>query len=175
MPVHKRPCRFCGKPFVPDRRVGARQYACRTPACQAQRKKACQESWTEAHPDYFRGQYPKKRTWHDAHPGYLAEYRRTHPEAAERHREEERQRRQTYRSVDIQDESLIQRLLGQGVPGEAPRVDIQDEMPAQRMILLGLVERLRVTGRVDIQGQIDQVLLDCYKAGRRLQKRRAHA
>ncbi len=169
-------CRFCGEPFHPDPRVGARQYACSAPACRAGRKKTCQDRWTGAHPDYFRGQYPKKRAWHNAHPGYLAEHRRAHPEAAARHRDEERQRRRDQKTaVDIQDESRIQALLFQEVAGATPRVDIQDEIPLQRSILLGLVERLRSKERVDIQGQIDQALLDCYKAGRLLQTRRAHA
>lgn len=169
-------CRFCEEPFHPDPRVGARQYTCSAPACRAARKKACQERWSEAHPDYFRGQYPKKRAWYDAHPGYLAEYRRTHPEAAESHREQERERRQAQNAaVDIQVESRVQALFFQGPTGAPPCVDIQDEIPVQRSILLGLVERLRSDGGVDIQGQIDRVLLDCYKAGRRLQARRAHA
>lgn len=176
MPLNEKPCRFCGQPFRPDPRVGARQYACREPACQAQRKNACQERWTQAHSDYFRGQYPKKRAWHDAHPGYVAKHRRTHPEAAERHREQERQRRQAQKvAVDIQDESRVQALFFQWDAEAPPCVDIQDEMPVQRLILLGLIERLRATGRVDIQGQIDRILLDCYKAGRRLQARRANA
>lgn len=176
MSATRKLCRFCQQSFRPDPRVGARQYACPAAACQALRRRGCQDRWTEAHPDYFRGQYQKKRAWHDAHPGYLAEYRRTHAEAAERHRDQERRRRQAQKAaVDVQDESRIQALLVQEVAGAAPRVDIQDEMPVQRSILLGLIERLRATGRVDIQGPIDQALLDCYKAGRLLQTRRAHA
>ena len=172
MSATQKRCRFCDEPFRRDPRVGDRQYACPAPACQAQRKRECQERWSEAHPDYFRGQYPKKRPWHDAHPGYLAEYRRSHPEAAQHHRDQERQRRQAERSaVDIQDECRIQSLLSQDVAGVTPRMDIQDEMPLQRSILLGLIERLRAEGRVDIQGQIDQAVLQCYKAGRRLQTR----
>ncbi len=174
MPARKKPCRFCGTPFRPDPRVGDRQYGCSAPACQAARKQACQERWCEAHPDYFQGQYPKKRSWHHAHPGYLAEHRRAHPEAAEKHRREERQRRQVLRpAVDIQDECRIQSLILPSVAGDTPRVDIQDEMPVQRLILLGLIERLGASEGVDIPDQIDQAVLDCYKAGRRLQTRRA--
>ena len=173
MPARERPCRFCGTAFRPDPRVGDRQYACSTPACQAARKQACQELWCEAHPGYFQGQYPKKRAWHDAHPGYLAEYRRTHPDAAERHRDQERQRRQASRqAVDVQDESRVQSLIRPCVAGDTPRVDIQDEMPMQRLILLGLIERLGASEGVDIPDQIDQAVLECYKAGRRLQTRR---
>ena len=170
----EKPCRFCGARFRPDRRVGARQYACSSSACQAQRKRACQDRWLARHPEYFRGQYPKKRSWHDSHPGYLAEYRRLHPEAAERHREQERRRRQTHNPpVDIQDESRIESLILQPFSDDSPRVDIQDEIPLQRSILLGLIDRLGAGGRVDIPNQIDHALRDCYNAGRRLQTRRA--
>ena len=176
MSATRKRCRFCEHLFRPDARVGARQYACPAPACQAQRKREGQERWTEAPPAYFRGQYPKKRAWHAEHPGYRAEHRRAHPEAAERHRDQERKRRQAQKeSVDIQDESRIQLLFSQDVGDGTPRVDIQDEIPVQGSILLGLIERLRSEGRVDIQGQIDQVLLQCYKAGRRLQIRRARS
>lgn len=175
----ERPCRFCGALFRPDRRVGARQYACSTPACQAQRKRACQERWLARHPDYFSGQdqYRKKRPWHEAHPGYLAQYRKLHPEAAERHRKQERQRRQRRQTlnppVDIQDESGIESPILQHFSDDSRRVDIQDEIPLQRSILLGLIDRLGAGGRVDIPNQIDLALRDCYNAGRRLQTRRA--
>jgi hypothetical protein len=169
-------CRFCAQTFRPDPRVGARQISCSAPACRAARKRESQKRWLNAHPDYFRGQYPKKRAWHDAHPGYLAQYRRTHPVAAERHRRQEQERRHRVqdRGVDIQDEIAgTQLLLFSSVTAGAAPVDIQDEIPIHRCLFLGLIGRLWGDGgRVDVQDQIDSALLACYKAGRRLQRRR---
>lgn len=166
-------CRFCAQRFRPDPRVGARQIACSAPACRAARKRESQKRWLSAHPDYFRGQYPKKRDWHEAHPGYLAEYRLTHPAAAKRHRRQEYERRHRVlaRGVDIQDEIAgAQLLLFSDLTAGVARVDIQDEIPVHRCLFLGLVGRLWGDGgRVDVQDQIDSALLACYKAGRRLQ------
>lgn len=174
-------CSFCGQPFRPDPRVGTRQRSCPSPACRAQRKRDSQQNWLAANPDYFRGQYPKKRLWHLAHPGYLAEYRSKHPNAAEHHRESERARRsrRAHSRVDIQDEiARTQPLAGNPLNGgrTLPRrlgVDIQDEIPV-RTLLFGLIQRLcHGRGRVDIPDEIDAAILDCYKAGLLVHPRRA--
>jgi hypothetical protein len=47
-----RPCSYCRRWFVPDRRVGARQRACTSPGCQQKRRAATQASWRKRHPDY---------------------------------------------------------------------------------------------------------------------------
>jgi len=49
----KRPCRFCRKWFLPDRRVGVRQRACSSAECQRKRRCATQASWRKQNPDYF--------------------------------------------------------------------------------------------------------------------------
>ncbi len=49
----KLPCRVCRRWFVPDRRVGHRQRACSTTACQIARRAATQASWRRRNPDYF--------------------------------------------------------------------------------------------------------------------------
>jgi hypothetical protein len=54
MPHRPRPCRFCRKWFRPDARVGARQRACSTPECQAERERAQQAAWRARNPDYGR-------------------------------------------------------------------------------------------------------------------------
>lgn len=51
--VRKRPCSICRRWFLPDVRVGARQRACSSPECQAERRKKTQASWRAANPDYF--------------------------------------------------------------------------------------------------------------------------
>jgi hypothetical protein len=49
----KRPCCICRRWFVPDRRVGRRQRACSTSACQIARRTRTQASWRRRNPDYF--------------------------------------------------------------------------------------------------------------------------
>lgn len=49
----KRPCRLCGKWFLPDPRVGDRQRACSQPDCQRRRRAETQADWRRRHPGYF--------------------------------------------------------------------------------------------------------------------------
>ena len=56
-------CEFCGRFFVPDRRVGNRQRACSQPDCKAARKKASQKKWVSGEPGYFHGRYPYVKEW----------------------------------------------------------------------------------------------------------------
>jgi hypothetical protein len=52
MPRRKRKrCAYCRDLFWPDPRTAARQCACAQPACQAERRKATQRRWRQAHPD----------------------------------------------------------------------------------------------------------------------------
>jgi hypothetical protein len=53
MPLKSRPCAICRVWFVPDARVGDRQYACSKPQCQKTRRCRTQAGWRGAHPDYF--------------------------------------------------------------------------------------------------------------------------
>ena len=50
--LKKRPCRFCGKWFWPDSRVGPRQRACPAEECQRKRRAETQASWRQRNPEY---------------------------------------------------------------------------------------------------------------------------
>lgn len=57
-------CEFCGKFFVPDPRVGARQRACSRPECRKSRKQVAQREWlARQEPGYFAGRYPYVKEW----------------------------------------------------------------------------------------------------------------
>jgi len=56
-------CRFCGRYYKPDPRVGDRQKACRRDSCRKARKILAQHRWTERNPGYFRGRYPYVKEW----------------------------------------------------------------------------------------------------------------
>ena len=51
--LRKRPCCICRRWFTIDRRVGRRQRACSSPACQRARRDVTQASWRRRNPDYF--------------------------------------------------------------------------------------------------------------------------
>jgi len=51
--LRKRPCCICRRWFTIDRRVGRRQRACSSPACQRARRAVTQQSWRRRNPDYF--------------------------------------------------------------------------------------------------------------------------
>ncbi|MBP7550038.1 MAG: hypothetical protein KA761_07105 [Gemmatimonadaceae bacterium] len=57
----KRPCSICRRWFLPDARVGGRQYACGQEACQRERHRRNDRQWRAANPNYDRG-----RRWEDA-------------------------------------------------------------------------------------------------------------
>ncbi|MDA8163176.1 MAG: hypothetical protein M0022_09790 [Desulfobacteraceae bacterium] len=56
-------CRYCGKYFTPDRRVGARQKACGRAECKHMRKIEAQSLWSGKNPGYFRGRYEYVKEW----------------------------------------------------------------------------------------------------------------
>lgn len=50
----KRPCRVCGKWFMPSARVGSRQRVCSSAECQRERHRRDCAAWRARHPDYAR-------------------------------------------------------------------------------------------------------------------------
>jgi hypothetical protein len=50
-------CRYCGRFFEPDPRVGERQQACGREPCRRASKKAAQRRWRENNPGYFANHY----------------------------------------------------------------------------------------------------------------------
>lgn len=58
-------CEFCGRFFVPDRRIGNRQRSCFRPECQQARKRAAKRAWRERETPrgYFAGRYPYLKEW----------------------------------------------------------------------------------------------------------------
>jgi hypothetical protein len=51
--LRKRPCCICGRWFAPDHRVGARQQACSSAACQRARRARTQAGWRRRNPEYM--------------------------------------------------------------------------------------------------------------------------
>jgi len=67
-------CRYCGKQFTPDPRVGHRQKACSAP-CQKLREKENLKDFIRRYPSYWRDRYPEVKQWRQQHPDYQRRWR----------------------------------------------------------------------------------------------------
>jgi hypothetical protein len=56
-------CKFCGRYFIPDKRVGDRQKACSRKECQRASKQLAQSNWVKKNPGYFKGRYKYLKEW----------------------------------------------------------------------------------------------------------------
>jgi hypothetical protein len=74
MMAGKKQCSCCGKMFVPDRRVGARQKTC-SAACRKVRKSESNKRFRRRNPDYWLGRYDAVRSWREEHPDYQRDRR----------------------------------------------------------------------------------------------------
>jgi len=167
MARRRKRCRFCKELFLPDARLKGRQYACGKSDCQKERHRQNCAAWNSAHSDQFEGRYPDTLAWLARHPGYLAEYRLSHPDAAEEHRRAERERLRRRRSalLAIQDSIQIQVLVAQGFEASQPLLDIQDSISSQLFILIGLNASL---GPLDIQDSMAPSLRRLYSSGKEI-------
>lgn len=140
----KKKCSFCGRLFLPDPRVGERQKTCSREECRRQRKTLSQKRWVENNPDYFRGRYEHTRNWLDQHPGYLRQFRASHPEYTEKNRIRSRERRnELARSeFDIQDKLKTQLIEISRIRTRNLRFDIKDEIMTQQACLAQIMLKL---------------------------------
>jgi hypothetical protein len=81
MAVRKR-CQYCGRFFVPDKRIGDRQKAC-SAACQKLRKRDNNRSFSRNNPGYWRGRYGEVKQWRQEHPGYQRQWRQARAQRLE--------------------------------------------------------------------------------------------
>lgn len=132
-------CRFCGQLFIPDPRLKGTQYACSASPCQRQRKSANQRRWLSRNPDYFRGRYANSKAWLRSHPGYLARYRRQHPEKIQGDNAGRKRRhlRAKYHRADIQVAKSFQEPVSKAlapVLAGSSDADIQDSFLPQVIV-----------------------------------------
>lgn len=86
-----RHCVYCDRTFQPSK-YRPDQRVCSDAACQKRRRTDYHQNKIASDPDYAQVVRDSRRKWREAHPSYQAEYRRTHEDAAERNREQQRQR-----------------------------------------------------------------------------------
>ena len=79
------PCCHCGELFPSSPRHKNQRF-CGKPECQRARKAAWQRHKIQTDPDYRFNQKLSQKEWAKNHPGYWKEYRKRHPDKAERNR-----------------------------------------------------------------------------------------
>ena len=89
--MNDRRCPYCPQLFQPSR-FHPQQFVCGRPDCQRQRRRDYHRRKIATDPEYAQVVRDSRRKWRDAHPGYQTRYWQTHPEAAERNRQGQRQR-----------------------------------------------------------------------------------
>jgi len=76
-------CPHCKTQFTPHPKVGKRQKICGEPACKSALKADNNRKWRERNPDYYCDDYLRAKDWFEENPGYLKDYRESHPEYVE--------------------------------------------------------------------------------------------
>jgi hypothetical protein len=128
-------CRYCGRFFVPDPRVGNRQKSCGREECRVKLKRESQKKWVEANPGYFWGRYENTKQWRRGHPDYQRKRR-----AAKRSEIQDEIKPGTpvrtvrivlpgnWRKDEIQDKIILARRCGCGFYVAGRGREIQDEI-----------------------------------------------
>jgi hypothetical protein len=151
--MKKKRCRYCGRLFIPDPRVGDHQVTCDDPHCKKTHKATNNARWRRRNPDYFRNDYPRVKQWLDQHPGYLKQYRQSHPEYVKKNRERQRVRdRRKSLYLDIRAEIKRQAPEITNQLWNLSRLDMQDEISAQPIEMTFLFSNLPC---LDIQVPLD--------------------
>lgn len=88
-----RRCAHCGNLFEPCFQVPSQTY-CSQPDCQRARKRRWHQIKLQSDPAYRINQQAAQQTWSRRNPDYWRNYRATHPEYAQRNREQQRSRDQ---------------------------------------------------------------------------------
>ncbi len=89
-------CPFCQQAFEPSKHRPD-QAVCSRRECQAARRAEYRRSKRLADPEYAQVIRDSRRKWREAHPDYQRNYWQTHPDAAARNRQQQRQRDQKRR------------------------------------------------------------------------------
>ena len=77
-------CRYCGRWFRPDPRLGKRQVSCGSPSCRRAHTRGKVALWRRRHPEYVQAARPTIQAWAFNYPDYWKHRRKTRPEYARR-------------------------------------------------------------------------------------------
>ena len=106
MVLPARCCPYCQQAFQPSPRRPD-QVVCSRPECQARRRNEYRRRKRQSDPEYAEVVRDSRRKWRDAHPDYQKKYWQDHPEAADRNRQQQRQRDQKRRVSQLVKNTLV--------------------------------------------------------------------
>ncbi len=78
--VPRKKCRYCGKVFIPDPRVGQRQKACSV-QCKKLRKRENNKAFSKNNPCYWYDRYEYVKEWRQNNPDYQRQWRQKKKQA----------------------------------------------------------------------------------------------
>ena len=82
--MEKKHCEFCHKEFLPNPRTTRIQRSCSSPGCKKKRAASAIKDWRKRNPEYEKSRRPKINAWARSYPAYWREYRKKHPDYAEK-------------------------------------------------------------------------------------------
>jgi len=109
-------CAGCAETFHPRTQTPKQTYG-GSAACQRVRRRRWQQTRRQTDPDYRENQSRAQTAWAEQHPDYWREYRRSHPEYAERNRilQQARDARRTERVLAKMDVSTRESPVPSGI------------------------------------------------------------
>ena len=108
-------CLGCGATFVRDARHKNQNY-CSKKQCQRKRKSLWQKQKMQDDPDYRLNQKQSWAKWAREHPGYWKEYRKKHPDKAQRNRLLQKLRRKKRKDQPVEIAKMDASKPGKIVP-----------------------------------------------------------
>jgi superfamily II DNA helicase RecQ len=130
-------CRYCRRLFQPSR-FHPQQAVCSQASCQRQRLRDYRQQKIRSDPVYAQVVCESRKKWRDANSGYQKQYWSTHPQAAERNRQQQRARDQHRRLQNLVKNNLALDL--KHYPAEAwlvgPAADLVKNNLARSQLLL---------------------------------------
>ena len=95
-----RSCRYCQQIFQPSI-YRPEQHVCSQPACQRKRRSGYHRERIRKDAEYAEDVRASQRKWRQANPDYWKRYREQHPGCVERNRQQQQQRDQKRRVVNL--------------------------------------------------------------------------
>ena len=133
--MQKRRCLACRRMFVPKAQATG-QCFCGDERCQRERRRRWQKQKRRSDADYRDNERRAQRTWVEHHPQYWLDYRREHPEYAERNRLQQRDRDRRRRVVDGAPRALANGDASAGIlPLSSGTYDLQRVQPNGSVLL----------------------------------------
>jgi hypothetical protein len=102
-------CRYCAKPFRPSRFHPA-QAVCSNKACQDQRRAASRAQKLSSDAEYREVCRDSARKWRAGNKDYWKQYRERNPQSAAQNRNQQRQRDERQRLLDLANNNLASGL-----------------------------------------------------------------